>query len=205
MSDREKVALSLLHSTPLMLRSVARPLPVPICDFGRGPPLFRTHVPSLKALPCLCGPVRCYITLQMGCSSIRLLLVYSRTVSASVPSLWDMKAARCSSFVCSFLPDGQYQGGDHVPSLLQCHSLKQLLQAEGPFTPDSGVVSVVPRTLLSQSTVRLSPPSPFFSLCLFLGPAVGAVVLSWAQGLFRLWGSGPVPRGAGMACPGAAS
>lgn len=48
MSDRKRWQ-SLLHNTPLMLGSVACAHLVP--------PLLRTHVPSLKALPCICGMV----------------------------------------------------------------------------------------------------------------------------------------------------
>lgn len=53
---------------------------------------------------------------------------------------------------------------------------------KGLSTPDSNVMSVAPRILQYQLTdirkmlFHLVPPSPFFSLCLFLAPAVRNVV-----------------------------
>lgn len=46
---------------------------------------------------------------------------------------------------------------------------------------------------------------PLLSLLLFLGPVVGSAGFSWAWGSGPFWGGGLVLRGAGMACPGAAS
>lgn len=46
---------------------------------------------------------------------------------------------------------------------------------------------------------------PLLSLYLFLGPVVGSAGFSWAWDLGPFWGGRPVLRGAGMACPGAAS
>lgn len=50
----------------------------------------------------------------------------------------------------------------------------------------------------------LSASSPL--LHPLLGPVVGSAVFSWPLGVWgQFWGGGPVLRGAGMACPGAAS
>lgn len=98
----------------------------------------------------------------------------------------------------------------HVPKFPQCHSLKQF-QAKVLSTPDSSVMSAAPWILQyewtdSREMALASCPSLSFLLPLpYSWPSSEECSVSWAQALFRFWGSGPVPRGAGMACPRAAS
>lgn len=82
---------------------------------------------------------------------------------------------------------------------------------KGISTPDSNVMPAAPWTLQHQLTdigkmALASCSSLSFLLPLpFSWPSNEGCSISWAQALFGFWSSEPVLRGAGMACPRAAS
>lgn len=84
-------------------------------------------------------------------------------------------------------------------------------QQKGISTPDSNAMPAAPWTLQHQLTdigkmALASCPSLSFLLPLpFSWPSNEGCRISWAQALFGFWSSEPVLRGAGMACPRAAS
>lgn len=87
---QEEVPQCLLHSNPLILGSWPVPCLCPSVTLDQCLYCSEPAFPVWKALSCIC--CRCAGPASSSC------LVYSRTVSASVPSLWDIQAARLSSF-----------------------------------------------------------------------------------------------------------